>query len=240
MLRFITMNNLHILMFLEGVIIIIGLYLAFFKSYFQEKGKNVATSEDIENITRKVENVKKEIAEDFALSKSKIDILYNIELKQISNEKEALINFHRTFSLWFNKLTSSLNLLDDSNNSEISSKIKEYNEVYQKVLDEYSILEIYCENQEFLTLISNLKIKILQELSKNHPQTLLRIKYNNDKYCIIENYPESAKKYEEFGKLRDEKMEIIDEFHIGNIDGLKKTIDDYKKYIEVLKKELKK
>lgn len=43
---------------LEAVIIILGLYLALFKSYFQEKGKNIATKEDIEEITEKVETIK--------------------------------------------------------------------------------------------------------------------------------------------------------------------------------------
>lgn len=44
-------------------LVIIGLYLAFFKSYFQEKGKNIATNGDIEELTLKVESVKQNFTE---------------------------------------------------------------------------------------------------------------------------------------------------------------------------------
>ena len=42
---------------LEVLILLLLLYLAFFKSYFQEKGKNLATKEDTEEITSLVESV---------------------------------------------------------------------------------------------------------------------------------------------------------------------------------------
>lgn len=43
------------------VLTIIGLYLAFGKSYFSEKGKNLATREDVGLITKEIETVKNEI-----------------------------------------------------------------------------------------------------------------------------------------------------------------------------------
>ena len=55
------MNNGTLQIILDIIIIGIGLYLALVKSYFKEKGKNLATKEDIGEITSKVENVKSEI-----------------------------------------------------------------------------------------------------------------------------------------------------------------------------------
>ena len=225
--------------FLQVIIIILGFYLAFFKSYFQEKGKNLATSEDVEKITKKVEGIKKEIAEELAVSKSKIDLLYNLELKQLTNENESLINFHKSFSVWFNKLTSSLNLIDDTDNNELKNKIKEYDETYHKVLNEFSILEIYCTDKDFMNMISDLKIKILKELSKNHPKTLLELQFNNEKNQETENLPFSAEKYAEFNKLREERKSIFDNLYEKNIEGLKNTIEDYKKYMIELQKRIK-
>ena len=46
---------------LQIILILIGLYLALVKSYFQEKGKNIATKEDIEEITQKVEKIKNDL-----------------------------------------------------------------------------------------------------------------------------------------------------------------------------------
>ena len=42
----------------EGLIVLLLLYLAFLKSYFQEKGKNLATKEDVDEITSKVGSIR--------------------------------------------------------------------------------------------------------------------------------------------------------------------------------------
>ncbi len=71
---------------LEVVLILCGLYLIFFKDYFSQKGKNLATKEDIGEITKKVEEIKSEINENslkkqdafFEFRKSVIE--YNNEL----------------------------------------------------------------------------------------------------------------------------------------------------------------
>ena len=56
------MTNPEIILLISQILIALGvLYLAFFKSYFQEKGKNLATQEDIEGITKKVESIRSEL-----------------------------------------------------------------------------------------------------------------------------------------------------------------------------------
>jgi hypothetical protein len=45
---------------LQVALLLLGLYLAFWKSYFTEKGKNLATKEDVGDITNKVERIKNE------------------------------------------------------------------------------------------------------------------------------------------------------------------------------------
>ena len=56
-----VINTLSII--LELLIIILGIYLIFFKNYLSQKGKNLATKEDIGEITKKVEDIKSEINE---------------------------------------------------------------------------------------------------------------------------------------------------------------------------------
>lgn len=68
---------------LEIIILIIGLYLVFFKSYFSEKGKNLATQQDIKNITIKVEEVKAEIQNHQLVEKQKRELKYNAILKSL-------------------------------------------------------------------------------------------------------------------------------------------------------------
>jgi hypothetical protein len=69
---------------LEVLILLCGLYLALFKSYFTEKGKNLATLEDIEDITKKVEEVKSEIQKQQLVEKQKRDLKYNALLNSLT------------------------------------------------------------------------------------------------------------------------------------------------------------
>ena len=68
---------------IEIIIVIIGLYLAFFKAYFKEKGKNLATKEDITEITQKIETVKNEI---YFNTQSKLSLT--------TEERNALVNYY--------------------------------------------------------------------------------------------------------------------------------------------------
>lgn len=64
---------------------LLGLYIKhYFPSYFDEKGKNLATKEDIAEITRKTEEVQKEFREGFELFTSDIRFKYDFYYKQYS------------------------------------------------------------------------------------------------------------------------------------------------------------
>jgi hypothetical protein len=69
---------------LEVLILLCGLYLALFKSYFTEKGKNLATLEDIEDITKKVEEVKSEIQKQQLVEKQKRELKNNALLNSLT------------------------------------------------------------------------------------------------------------------------------------------------------------
>ena len=56
----------------------------FLPSYIDEKGKNLATKEDIEAITRKTEEVQKEFKEGFELFSSDVRFKYDFYFKQYS------------------------------------------------------------------------------------------------------------------------------------------------------------
>ena len=53
--------------------------------YMKEKGKNLATKEDIEDITRKTEDVQKEFRENFELFSSDVQFKYDFYFKQYAN-----------------------------------------------------------------------------------------------------------------------------------------------------------
>jgi len=62
-----------------------GLFIKnFFPSYMDEKGKNLATKEDIQEITRKTEEVKKEFEEKMQVFSSDVKFKYDFRYKQYS------------------------------------------------------------------------------------------------------------------------------------------------------------
>ena len=84
-----TQDTLQII--LEIVTVVVGLYLALFKSYFQEKGKNLATKEDIEDITKKIEKVK-----------SDIGILTHKKINLSTEKQNSLLEFKGKYAAWLN------------------------------------------------------------------------------------------------------------------------------------------
>ena len=78
---------------LEVLILLLLLYLAFLKSYFQEKGKNVATKEDVEGITSLVESVK-----------SQLQVSLQAKLSLRAEEHQALVDYFSKYSAWLSAI----------------------------------------------------------------------------------------------------------------------------------------
>ena len=67
------------------LVFLLGLFIKnLLPSYMDEKGKNLATKEDIEAITRKTEEVQKEFKEGFELFSSDVRFKYDFYFKQYS------------------------------------------------------------------------------------------------------------------------------------------------------------
>lgn len=97
-----TSNNVQII--LQILTILVGLYLALFKSYFQEKGKNIATQEDIGKITKAVEDVKKQFTIETEILRNNLN-LFSGSFQSIKNlERTALIEMNLKYSQWLQSL----------------------------------------------------------------------------------------------------------------------------------------
>ena len=80
------------------------IYLAFFKSYFTEKGKNLATKNDIGEITLIVEDVKKQFSTESEFLKNRL-LTYSQSFHSIKSlEREAFIDINTKYSEWLNTL----------------------------------------------------------------------------------------------------------------------------------------
>jgi len=74
---------------LDSIIILLGLYWIFIKSYYSEKGKNHATKEDVKEITDKIESVKLDYLRKIEEYKKELNIKYEIGKTLIDNKVKA-------------------------------------------------------------------------------------------------------------------------------------------------------
>ena len=225
---------------LEFILIIIGLYLALFKSYFKEKGKNLATSEDIEDLTLKVESVKQQFIEKNANIKAKLDLLTNLQISHKNDERLAIIEFHKRIQNWIGLLSEpSPNVADDYNDDEIQAKIHSYNTVYQDLLAAEALLELYNTDKKLFELIRELKIKTIENLGTIPTKTLIDIKTNNYMIRQLETEQDLEKKSKEHKTLLAERQSIYKRYREKMLEGYKIIIPlqlEYRDYaVEYLK-----
>lgn len=137
---------------LEIIIVIIGFYLALFKSYFQEKGKNLATKEDVEEITQLVEKIKNQIH-------------YNTqsELSLRTEERNALVNYYDSYNYW---LRTVMNIHPNVIWEDNDEKLTEFRATLYDAKFKYDLAEgrkdIFVNNQKLVEHMNHLKTKTLE------------------------------------------------------------------------------
>lgn len=72
------------------------IYIAFLKSYMTQKGKNLATKEDISGITKKVESIKQELR-----------LVTETQLSIEQEERAALFDLYAKYYRWFVEIHSA-------------------------------------------------------------------------------------------------------------------------------------
>lgn len=131
-----------ILNFIEIIVIIIGglLLRHYLPSYFSEKGKNLATKEDIGEITHEIEGIRNEYSKNIEVLKSNLEkkthvhqVRYEHEFKVLVDVWDSLIHLRNT--------TIQLRPIFDVNDSSKTEdqkkeeRLREFSSAYQGFVD---------------------------------------------------------------------------------------------------------
>lgn len=137
---------------LEALILLLLLYMAFLKSYFQEKGKNVATKEDVEEITSLVEAVK-----------SQLQFSLQAKLSLRAEEHQALVDYFSKYAVWLSAITnfSTVGITKDnpSRLSEIRSQLDMLHQDFELAAGK---MEMFVENEDIQSQHGPLIIETLK------------------------------------------------------------------------------
>lgn len=143
--------------FVLQVLIFAFLIVAYFyiknllPSYFSEKGKNLATKEDIEVITEKIKTVE-----------SKIKIKESGEIDYNSLKRKTILDFFGTYNNWERLITGSYCNSSDQSESKNEVTVQKINDAKFAYNLKEGEIEIFIEDNQFYHLRKDVSIHLLK------------------------------------------------------------------------------
>lgn len=173
-------NNFNALLIIIGFAVIYYTAKNLLPSYFGEKGKNIATKEDIEEITTLVEQVKHSFTKETEYLKANLGLLTNIHSNLISEERAAIIDYNDKYFSWLNKLIdSSLGDADKFNNSDLEMQSKMISDSYRDLSSSETRFTLFVENETLLSSASKMKLQTLELMHSEPFECIHNLQSNN-------------------------------------------------------------
>jgi hypothetical protein len=243
---------------LTNIITALLLFLAglwfknYLPNYFNEKGKLLAQKEDIEDITEKIESVKKEFAHETELLKVDLQRFLNFQVSHRSEERNAIINFYDKYNQW---LYSLLEINFGAYNRGIVQELAEKRIFIEKFFAETNVaqakLRLLVKDKEIIKLSHQLMVEILQ-FKAWFDKRLLGLQHNlerhnslTDSFLIVIKNLEGNKELahsmaEDEKNIEKEKKELVDEFYKNRHEEYSKIIPGDNQFTEIVKDYLTK
>lgn len=168
----------------------------FIPTYINEKGKNLATKQDIEVITEKIKTVE-----------SKINIKTTSQIDYNSVKRKMILEFFGAF----NHLETTLfrHYSDSDNEAKNLGFIEKMNDAKFNYNVKQGEVELFIGGMEFLTIVKDIN-KVLLELSHtvemHYNEALFIIKSEDDPQTRYEKVRESKREF------HSKKIEILSRF----------------------------
>lgn len=132
-------------------------------SYYSEKGKNLATKEDISAITNIVEGVKNAFTTETEKLKSTLNLIANLRTSIFSEERNAIISLHEKYFIWFNLLTDP-NIIYYEISSELQEHSSKIKHAYRELQAAEARFNLFIETGELTEKASDLIDKTMENL----------------------------------------------------------------------------
>lgn len=196
-----------------SVLIIFQLTKSFFPKYFEAKGTNQATKEDIGEITEIIENIKSDLIQQNELLKAQLSFKNQHKLNLKTAEREAIFDFNKKNSAWlYSLLRFRFKGYDLENYKELKSIHLEFSKrQYESDLAE-AHLTLFMHDKNFKEIKRDFIISII-ELENIVTKSIHDVYYRFTKYEIEleleENIINQSKIKTEFYK---EDIEFNDNF----------------------------
>lgn len=224
------MDNYKLISIIIQILLLIGgFYLVFFKSYFTEKGKNIATKEDIAEITTKVEGIKTDFIRETEHLKHNLQFENQIRIMLSTDTKNAIVSAYESFYIWLEtSYDAFLSSIEFEKIEQIRTAESNINMESSKFSSTLARFELYIDREDSNSLISELETKTtkFQSLIENY---LLKLEF------LFEEIEDLEKENED-----DNLDDNLFEENENKIDKLQDDMDElYKSTNAVLVNEYK-
>ena len=127
------------------------LFKNYLPSYFDEKGKNLATKEDVGAITKIVESVRLDNNAQLEVIKTELGLVSKTQATIYDDERKAIVEFLGTVTDFYE---SNIDIPNESDTPEgfayFREKVRTLEQHYSKLRIAKSKLQLFCHNQEIL------------------------------------------------------------------------------------------
>ena len=152
----ITTNGIITLVSSSGLFLLLKNVLP---AYFTEKGKNLATSEDIGKITQEVEKVKEEFTSKAEQLRTDLQYFNQIRYSLKTEERNAIVSCYEKYSLWISLLTGfSFSDFSTANIDDLAKPKEGLNAAYLQVILAEAKMALFTGRGDFTSGFSELKI----------------------------------------------------------------------------------
>jgi hypothetical protein len=154
-----------------NVICITGLILLYFTiknllpGYFNEKGKNLATKQDVTEITQLVETVKHSFVNETEKLKANLSIISSFQIGLFTEERNSIIDYNEKYFQWLHLLTdTSLGNVDDNDNILLETHSNIIKQAYTNLLLSETRFNLFVGEQEIHKKAKDLQLLTLKKL----------------------------------------------------------------------------
>jgi hypothetical protein len=192
----------------EGLILVFVLYMAFAKSYVEKKGENLATKEDVQEITSLMESVK-----------SRVEYSLQAKLSLRAEEHNALVDYFAKYYAWLSALLNCTLPTVKYDDPTLLDQIRQQMETAQLEFGPaIGRMELFVDNAEILAQHSELYIETLKFHGALVTETFAMDKLHVDTKHAERVTPQAEwpQKYRDFAERR---LELYRTFQANKVEG---------------------
>ncbi|MDR1715201.1 MAG: hypothetical protein LBS20_05100 [Prevotella sp.] len=204
-----------------------GLISAFAASYFKEKGKNLATKEDVKQITNDIERIKNEIS--FAKLR---------ENEFLQERKNKLISFIPSGIIHKNLIIKTIYAFDRIDDLKYIRDL--YNNIYEERLKSETILYeciAFNKNEKVIDALNDY-INVISDISKVLIKTIHQLEgLASKRSLILQKEKVTEKSVEILQEINNDlktNFALFDKHRVGLEEKITKGIQEYSIFINVL------